>query len=197
MGVGAEHGADAAVEIEAQGLLLAGGVGVEIHHHHLDVAAQLGQQAVGDAKGRLEIAHEHPPLEVEDGHRHAGGGLADVDASAGVAFGIVGGAQQARLAVEQLDAFLLVPDVVAGGVAVDRQVGDLGHHLGGDAEAAGGVLDVDHHVVGPLAVHQPRQQVPERGAARPADHVADEEQPHLAYSMARVSRITVTLICPG
>ena len=41
------------------------------------------------------------------------------------------------------------------------------------------------------------EQAPEDATARLADHVADEEQSHRAYSIERVSRMTVTLIWPG
>ena len=82
-------------------------------------------------------------------------------------------------------------------VKVDRQVGELVEHLGRDAEAAGGVLDVDYDVVDVPAVHQLGQESRRGLSAGLADHVADEQQLHLANSTARVSRITVTLICPG
>jgi len=49
-----------------------------------------------------------------------------------------------------------------------------------------------------LEYHQPRQQVAQRAPPRLADDVADEQELHQrAYSTERVSRITVTLICPG
>ena len=86
--------------------------------------------------------------------------------------------------------------MVAAGGQVDRQVGELVEHLGRDAEAAGGVLDVDYDVDVP-AVHQLGQELRRGLSAGLADHVADEQQLHLANSTARVSRITVTLICPG
>jgi hypothetical protein len=100
--------------------------------------------------------------------------------------------------VEQGHPLLLVPDVVAGGPHVHRADLELGEDLGGDAEAAGRVLDVGDHEVDPLAVDELLEVVGHRLAAGRPHDVADEQQSgHLAYSTARVSRITVTLICPG
>ena len=47
VGVGAEDGAGAAVEVEAHGLLLAGRLGVEVDQDHPDLRRQLRQQPVG------------------------------------------------------------------------------------------------------------------------------------------------------
>lgn len=114
-----------------------------------------------------------------------------------VALRVVVRSQDTRILLEEGEAFLLVPDVVARGVAVDRQVLDLGHRLVRDAEAARHVLDVDHGVVDPVLVDQPRQQAVERAPAGLAHDVADEQQLHRANSTERVSRMTVTLIWPG
>jgi hypothetical protein len=83
-----------------------------------------------------------------------------------------------RETVEERDPLLLVPDVVAGGEAIDGQAIQLRQHVGGHPEAAGGVLDVDHHVVEAVAVDQPGDQILDGPAPRPAHDVADEEQPH-------------------
>ncbi len=70
--------------------------------------------------------------------------------------------------------------------------------LGGDADAPGGVLEVEDRVVDPVLLDELREEALSGSPARAADDVADEEQPrHRAYSIDRVSRITVTLISPG
>ncbi len=52
-----------------------------------------------------------------------------------------------------------------------------------------------------MAVDEAEQALLDDAAAGAADDVADEEnlqvRSYFAYSMDRVSRITVTLICPG
>ncbi len=170
---------------------------MEVDHHDLRPAVDLAEQPLGRPERRVELAHEDLPLEIDRRHRHARRGLAEMEAAPGIAVGIVGRPQQARLAREDLPDLLLVPDVIAAGHAVDRQIGELGEHVRRHAEAAGGILDVDDDVIGAMLVDQARQQPDERAAPRLADHVADEENLHLAYSTARVSRITVTRIWPG
>jgi len=118
--------------------------------------------------------HEDAPFEVDHRDLHAARAFADVEPVPGVAVRVVRRTQEVLLAVEDVDAFLFVPDVVAGGVAVDRQVGDLGQDFGGDPEAAGGVLDVDHDEVRPVVVDQPGEDVLERPAAGLSDDVTDE-----------------------
>jgi hypothetical protein len=115
--------------------------------------------------------------------------------SARVALRVVGGPQQRGVRVEQRHPLLLVPDVVARGPDIDREPVELLEHLGGDAEAAGDVLGVGDDEVDPLAIHQALDVSLDGASPRAAHDVADEQDPnHLAYSTARVSRITVTLI---
>jgi hypothetical protein len=188
--MGAEHGRHPSVEVEAEGLLFAGGLGVEVDQDDVDVRRQRGEEAVGDAEGRVHLLHEHLPLEVDRRHADPRRRLAEVDAASRIAVGIVGRAQQPGLAVEERKPLLLVPDVIAGSEAVDRQVGELGKHLGVDAETAGGVLDVDDDVVDAMVVDQARQQPLHGSTARLADHVADEEEDHAAALLAIAPAVT-------
>ena len=64
--------------------------------------------------------------------------------------------QQPGLLGQHLDTLFLVPDVVAAGEAIDRQVTELGHDLWRHAKSAGGILDVDDHIVEAPPVDQLR-----------------------------------------
>src|SRR5439155_9484176 len=135
-------------------------------------------------------------------HGHpVGAGLDRDEAAARRAGRVVGRPQQQVLLADVLDDLLLVPDVVAGGQHVgpllERLLGDLRR----DAEAAGGVLDVDHAEVDGVGLAQPGQELGEGGASGLAEHVAHHEDvnrvAYFATSTARVSRMTTTLMWPG
>ena len=117
--------------------------------------------------------------------------------------GVIGRAQQAVGVLQVGQDFFVFPDVVAAGEDIHPLVQEEVGHLGGDADAAGGVFAVGHHQVDEIAVHRPGQEFFHRPAARGPDDIADEQDihgltpPQRAYSTDRVSRMTVTLICPG
>ena len=71
---------------------------------------------------------------------------------------------------------LLVPHVVAEREGVDPRVQQSLRHGAGEASAGRGVLRVGDHEIEPEIGAQPRQPVGHNLAARPADHVTDEQQ---------------------
>src|SRR5262249_49825854 len=73
---------------------------------------------------------------------------------------------------------LLVPDMVAGGDHVGAGGVELGAQLLGDAEAAGGVLAIDHDEIERQLAAQPRQLLEQRLAPRPSDDIAEKQPPH-------------------
>ena len=62
---------------------------------------------------------------------------------------------------------------------------------------AGRILEVQDGVIDTVLIDQRTELVPNDTSARLADYITDEQQSHFAYSIDRVSLITVTLICPG
>lgn len=102
------------------------------------------------------------------------------------------------MGIEEGKTLLLVPYVVSGRPDIDGKVIQFFKHRSGDAKASGNVLDIDGHEVHPLAINQTLEFLPEGPAARTAEHISDEKHSNQrAYSTALVSRMTVTLICPG
>ena len=115
---------------------------------------------------------------------------------------MVRGAQDVRLGVEHGDEVLFVPDVVAVGQNVYSGGEQLAHHLVGKAEARGAVFPVRYDEVEAAELGaQPRNHPRSRLPSRTAHNVSDKKHAHggayFAYSTARVSRISVTFICPG
>lgn len=60
------------------------------------------------------------------------------------------------------------------GTGIDR----LEKDIFGDAEAAGGVLAVDDDEVQHEVTDQPRKTLPDRRAARLANHISQKQKPH-------------------
>ena len=115
---------------------------------------------------------------------------------------MVRGAQDVRLGVEHRDEVLFVPDVVAVGQDVYPGGEQLAHDLFRKAEARGAVFAVRYDEVEAAELRAQTGNHPRRRRASGAAHnVSDEEHAHggayFAYSTARVSRISVTFICPG
>ena len=67
--VRAQHGADAAVQVPAHQLLVAGGFGVEIDEDHPDIRRQCGQHPVGGVERTVDRRHEDPAEQREDRNR--------------------------------------------------------------------------------------------------------------------------------
>ena len=72
----------------------------------------------------------------------------------------------------------LIPHMIAGGHDVGAGVEQLGQDLLRYAEAAGGVLAIDHDEIRGIALAQSRQGLDDRRPARPADHVTEKHNAH-------------------
>ena len=96
----------------------------------------------------------------------------------GVPGRIVGGAHQARLALDEHQRLALVEGVVAERDHIGARRQQLVADRLGDAEAAGRVLAVDDDEIELPGVAQAGQAVRDRVAAGAADDVAEEEKTH-------------------
>jgi hypothetical protein len=159
MGVGAGDEADAAVDVIAEGLLLARRLGVEVDDRRVAARAERaeGELLVDALEGVVERVHEHPPQQIDHQRLSAGRGLDHGDAAPRRALGVVGRAQQPRLAVDEDERFALVEGVVAERDRVDAGGEERVADRLGDAEAAGGVLGVGDDQIEPPAVAQRRR----------------------------------------
>src|SRR5690606_36175360 len=103
--------------------------------------------------------------------------------SSGCPLGKVERTQQARIAVYRADELALVPDMIAGGDAVDTRRIEFMAQLLGNAIAARRVLAVDDDEVQGELAPQLRYVCHYRLAARAAHHVAAEQNAHRALSI--------------
>lgn len=188
VGVGAEDGGDAAVEVPAEGGFFAGGFGVEVEEDDFRVGVALdeGEEFVGFAEGVVGAGHEDAALEVDDGVWGAVAEGALVEAEAGSAVSEVGGAEDAAAAgvrvggdVHVFDDLFFVPDVVAGGDDVGAEVEEFFCDGGSDAEAAGGVFAVDDEEVYGVSFEDVGEVLAYDVAAGRSEDVADEENVHV------------------
>ena len=153
MGVGADHQRRAPVEMMAERLLLARRLGMDVDDHRVGLLAERagGELAVDRGEGIVERVHEHPAHDVDDEHPRPVPGEEDAGAAPGRAGGIVGRPEEPLLVGGEGQRLALVEDVVAGGDHVGPGIEEGAEHLLGDAEAAGGVLAVDHDEIEPVA----------------------------------------------
>ncbi len=153
---------------------------MEVDHNRVGAGLQPArlELALDRAERIVEIGHEHAPLRVDHQHIGAGLGLEQTGAFARRAGRKIDGPQQAVLALDEHQSLALVEHVVASGHHVGAGVEQLGQDRLGDAEAAGGVLAVDHHEVEGVALAQARQLLDDRLAPGPADHIAEKQNTH-------------------
>ena len=196
VGVGAEDGGDAAIEVPAEGGFFASGFGVEVEEDYFGIGVALdeGEELVGFAEGVVGAGHEDAALEVDDGVLGAVAEFAFVEAEAGGAVGEVCGAEDAAAARvgrggdgHVLDDLFFVPDVVAGGDDVSAEVEELFCDGGRDAEAAGGVFAVDDEEIYGVGFEDVGEVLAYDVAAGRTEDVADEENVHL-WILARERR---------
>jgi len=196
VGVGAEDGGDAAVEVPAEGGFFAGGFGVEVEEDDFGVGVALDhdEELVGFTEGVVGGGHEDAALHVHDGVLGAVAELTLVESEAGCAVREVGGAEDAAAASvgvggdrHVFDDLFFVPDVVAGGDDVGAEVEEFFGDGGCDAEAAGGVFAVDDKEIDGVSFEDVGEVLAYDVAAGRSEDVADEENVHL-WILARAER---------
>ena len=192
MGVGADDEAGAAVDVMAERLFLARRLGVEIEDR--DVAAvPAGRRRAPRrcAERVVERVHEHAPHQIDDEHPRAARGLEQVGAAPGRAGGVVGGADQARLALDETSASrwskAWLPSVIASAPAARN------------SSQIASVMPKPPAAFSPLTTTKSSRQrarnsgrrFEQRGAPGAPDDVADEQQPHQPRPRASISSRSV------
>ena len=99
VGVRAQHGADASVEIAAHQLHVAGRLGVKIDEHDFDLGRQLGQDAVDRGPGAIDRPHEDATQQADDGHRWPDRACTTVQGLSGSRSGEIGRLDDVRFAI--------------------------------------------------------------------------------------------------
>ena len=101
------------------------------------------------------------------------------------ALGIIRGPQQARLAIQIVVEFALVPDVVAAGEHIEAEREEILGDGGGDAEPSGGVLRVGNRQIDLIRFHDVLHVVRHNPPPGRAENIADKENLHRAFKLAR------------
>ncbi len=152
---------------------------MSIDHQHIDAAAQTlgGEHGLERGEGIVERIHEQPGHHV-DHHDAALADREDADAAPRRAARKIDRTEQARIAVDRGQYLALVPDMIAGGDAVDAGLVEIAGRPLGDPEAMRRVLAVGDDEIQIEPLPQTRQMAGHGLPAGPADDVAEKEQPH-------------------
>jgi hypothetical protein len=114
--------------------------------------------------------------------------------------------------------FPLIPDMVAGGDDMRSKIEEFPGDIHGQSETGGSVFPIDHDEVDRMHIHEAVKPPGKGQPAGAANDISDEKNfqridsvtrgerkkvaldlvfVYFAYSTARVSRMTLTLIWPG
>ena len=126
VGVRAQHGRDAAVEVAAEELLVAGRLGVDVDQDHPRLAADLAEDAVGGAERvSRPAACRSGPAAVKTATGVPSRALTQASSAPGESGGKLAGRSTSVGPVEELEDLVLAVDVVAHGHDVDAGLGEL------------------------------------------------------------------------
>ena len=178
VGMGADDSTHPAVEVAAEGGLLAGRFGVDVHQNDARLLAKLGNKRIRNRKGVFQSSHKGAPLKIDDTDGRFAGAVPNDGAMAWHVGGIVGRTQDAWFFPNVGHEFLLVPDVITTGDDVHAGVQQLTRRWQRQAAAAGHVLGVGNDVVDLVALAQQPAKARDRRAARLTHDVADEKKLH-------------------
>jgi hypothetical protein len=190
VGMGAEDGGHAPVQMPAHGHLFRGGLGVDVDQD--DLGLDDFEQRVDGAEGVIVGVHEDAALEIDYGVCLAAGQGAFIEAIAWSGRRVVSRADDAAGAfvagggrrLHIIDDLALVPDVVAGGQDMGPEIEEFVGDSGGDAESAGGVLRIDHDQVDRTVLDDVADVFADDASTGAAEYVTDKEcvQPLLLRS---------------
>ena len=187
VGVGADHGGKAAVEIPAESYFFAGGFAVEIEEDDFGfgLAGDLGEEFVGFAERVVAGGHEDAALEIHHSVGLARGEFALIEAEAGGADRVVGGAQDTAATSVGVGGYshvfedlFFVPDVIASGDDVRTEVEEFFGDGGREAEAAGGVFSVDDEEIDGVGFKDVREVFADDVTAGGTENIADKKDIH-------------------
>ena len=141
-------------------------------------SGQARELAVDRGERIVERVHEDAAHGVDDEHPRAVFGLDQRRAAARRAGGIVDRPDQPRRALDEDQRLLLVPGMIAERDGVGAGVDEFAIDRLGDAEAAGGVLAVDHDEIELPVADEAGQALVDDGPPAAADNIADEQNAH-------------------
>ena len=145
--------------------------------------------------------HEDPAGQIDHPDRDTAAGRHHHASPAGSPFRIIGRPEQRLVILDEFHDLFLVPDMISGGQDIDMCGVELFDDLAGHAESRRGIFAVGDDEIDPVLLDDPGKKFADGPSPRFADDIPDKEYLHepsyRAKSETRVSRMTVTLICPG
>src|SRR5262249_21186177 len=133
----------------------------------------------GGAGERIfQVRHEHATLQIEYSNGRFAGNSPDKAAVTGRISRIIQRANESRLAIQQFEHFLLVPEMIAGSDHIDAGGKNLGGSVECDARAAGGIFAVGNNEIEVVLLAQFRHGFGHGAATWLAHDVANEKNLH-------------------
>ena len=124
---------------------------MHVHDDDLGFWLQLGQFAIGDAERIVVGGHEDTALQRENRVGRSLVRCATEKTAAGACHGEIGGTQEPRLARNEIQDLLAVPDMIAPGKYLDSGGQQFFGEPGGYAEPRRGILSIGDHQIRLLA----------------------------------------------
>ena len=177
MGMGADHQRGAAIDKMPHRLLFAGCFGMHVDQHGIAAAAERAhrQFAFHRVEGAIERVHINAPHRIDHHHQLAFGGLDHRCAASGCALRQIGGAQEARFALDEHKRLALVKRMVAQRHHIRARTENFCADALGNAEPACGILAIDDDAIKRPARPQIGQMVDHDLTARLADHITQKQ----------------------
>ena len=145
-------------------------------------SGQARELALDRGERVVERIHEDAAHGIDDEHARAVLGLDQRRAAARRAGRIIDRADQPRRALDEDQRLLLVPGMIAERDRVGAGIDEFAVDRLGDAEAAGGVLAIDHDEIELPVANETGQALGDHGAPAAADDIADEQNAHASLA---------------
>ncbi len=178
VGVRADHGGGAAIEIPAHGHFFAGQLGVKIDETDFGCAVELFEQLVCLAKGAIDVGHGSAALQIDDCIRNAVASSGGKGAFAGQPGRIVGGTKQARLVIHIIVDLAFIEAVIAASEDVQAKAEKLFGYEGRNAKAAGAVFGVGNGQIDFIFGDQVIQMIGDHSTPTRGEDITNKENVH-------------------
>ena len=169
----ADDGIDASVEIPAHRCLLRSRLRMEIEEDDVRLVTNLAQDSLDLLKRTIHVGHEDAAGHIDDGDVLRAMGI-DAIAFPRRSVRVIGGADEKRLVVDELQNVLLVPDMIARRHDVGAPMVERIERLARKPLAPRRIFPVDDDDVHRLFLADSRCEATERLPARSAANISNQ-----------------------
>ena len=175
---------------------------MHIDQNHFRPTAYCLEHRIDRPERAVIRIHEHATDQIHDGNGHVPAARFDGVSPAGGCGSKVGWPQEDIAVDDVFQDLALGPDVIARREDVHASSQQITCTPRIDPDTSGRILAVGHDKIDSLIGSERREPPCNAAATGLAYHISEKRDAHdsalqRAYSLARSSRITVTLICPG